>query len=177
LFVDRSRLSRGSQVWHPIVAGVEQAIRAVFPGEYRARSRSIETEPDLILYEISQPNHEVIGRFFLRKSGTEEKVSLYARYTEHAAEHFNRLGETVMRQVRPLLIDEEAPETRAARHAIRLLAAGTDALPLDELTTLLSAEGILSAQQTAHVVYGLRKMNILEVSQGKCTLKDAQSGL
>jgi phosphomannomutase len=176
-FVDRSRLSRGSEVWRPIIAGLEQAIRAVFPGECRARSRTIETEPDLILYEISQPNHGVIGRFFLRKSGTEEKVSLYARYTEHAAERFDRLGQTVLGQVRPLLIDDEAPETQAARRAIRLLAAGSKALPLDELTTMLSAEGALSAQQTAHVIYGLRKMNILDVSQGKCTLKDTQSGL
>ena len=176
-FVDRSRLSRGSEVWHPIRAGVEQAIGAVFPGKYRARSRAIETEPDLILYEISQPNHGVIGRFFLRKSGTEEKVSLYARYSEHAAEYFNGLGQTVMRQIRPLLIDDGAPETQAARRAIRLLAARSDALPLDELTTMLSAEGALSAQQTAHVIYGLRKMNILGVSQGKCTLRDAQSEL
>jgi len=176
-FVDRSRLSRGSEVWRPIIAGLEHAIRAVFPGEYGARRRTIETEPDLILYEISQPNHEVIGRFFLRKSGTEEKVSLYARYAEHSAEYFDRLGQTVMRQVKPLLIDDEAPETQAARRAIRLLAAGSDAPSLDELTTVLSAEGALSAQQAAHVVYGLRKMNILDVSQGKCTLKDAHIGL
>lgn len=176
-FVDRSRLSRGSEVWHPIRAGVEQAIRTIFPGEYSAHNRAIETEPDLILYEISQTNQGVIGRFFLRKSGTEEKVSLYARYMEHAAEHFNRLGETVMQQIRPLLIDDEAPETQAARRVLRLLAARSDGIPLDELTTMVSAEGALSAQQTAHVIYGLRKMNILGVSQGKGTLKDTQSAL
>jgi phosphoglucosamine mutase len=176
-FVDRSRLSRGSEVWHPIKAGVEQAIRAVFPGDCRARSRAIETEPDLILYEISQPNQGIIGRFFLRKSGTEEKVSLYARYMEHAAEHFNRLGQTVMRQIKPLLIDDEAPETQAARRALRLLAARSESLPLDELTNVLSAEGALSAQQAAHVIYGLRKMNMLGVSQGKCAIKDTRGGL
>lgn len=176
-FVDRSRLSRGSEVWHPIRAGVEQAIGTIFPGEYSACSRAIETEPDLILYEISQSNHGVIGRFFLRKSGTEEKVSLYARYTERAADPFTRLGQTVLGQIKPLLIDEEAPETQAARRAIRILAGRGEALPLEELTTMLSAEGTLTEQQTAHVIYGLRKMKVLGVSQGKCTLKDEDGGL
>ena len=166
-FVDKTRYYRGSAIWNEDMEFVEKAV-----GEAVARSllpeatviRYVDKEDPNILYMDVLAGDELLGVFFMRNSGTEDKNVTYVKGAREYEDILCGIGVRVQRMHAARMKNEGRAEYMYERAVLRSLDENGGKTSVGKV---LAELGDVSESDLYGVLHGLKKEGRVSVLDGE----------
>jgi len=168
-FVDKTLYYRGSAIWNRDKELVEKAVNEAIANYKLPKSAVIkyEDKEDLnVLYMSILDGEKLLGAFFIRNSGTEDKNAIYVKGGKSYEEILCEIGVNVQKMHTTEMKNKNRIEYRYEQAVIKSLDQNGGETTIDNV---LSGLGKVSESDLFSVVYGLKKEGRVSVLDREIT--------
>lgn len=174
-FVDKTKFYRNSAIWNEDSEIIKAEVEKLKADGSLPASTTLEVEdkedPN-VLYVNFLDNGKLLGRIFLRNSGTEDKNAVYVKGKKDIEEALLKLGKTLQTRHTEVMKNENRIEYKYEKFIINTLNEKGDTSFADTKLSLESETGTSIIESDLYsVVYGLKKEQRISLEDDILKLK------